>query len=86
MYLIRKPFLCFLLAIIVAHSADAQVSATFTTGAIAEYRNTGHTNQNAVSFDATPRAIESVTIGQSGEKWGGDARQRRRFIGHCVLL
>lgn len=72
MYRICKPFLCFLLAIFVAHSADAQVSATFTTGAIAEYTGTNpHRNQNAISLSSAPRAIETVTIGQSSEVWGG---------------
>ena len=49
----------------------AQVSATFTSGAIAEYSNNANQNRNAVALASAPRAIESVTIGQAREEWGG---------------
>ena len=68
-------FRCFLFAITnlwLASPAIAEVSATFTTGAIAEYSGpNANQNDNAVSFENNNRAIESVVMSQAFEEWGG---------------
>ena len=51
--------------------AMAEVVATFTTGAIAEFSNNANHNRNAVALASSPRAIESVTLAQTNEEWGG---------------
>ena len=49
----------------------AEVTATFTSGAIAEYSSNANQNRNAVALASAPRAIESVSISQLREEWGG---------------
>ena len=58
------------LAAMVASPAFAQVSATFVTGAIAEYSGTNaNRNDNAKSFATL--GITNITMTQAGDSWGG---------------
>jgi len=61
-----------LLGAIAPSQSWADVYATFSTGAIAEYSsNNANQNAHSTAFASAPRAIESVTVVQSGETWGG---------------
>ena len=70
--LIKSVLVAGLIYLVSSVVAMAEVAATFTTGAIAEYSGpNANQNDNAVSFANNNRAIESVVMSQSFEEWGG---------------
>ena len=74
-FVLRFALLTTLILLCLVHATDtqvrAEVTARFEVGAIAEYTNAAHNNQNPSLFSQNPRSIESVLLKQSSEVWGG---------------